>query len=132
MSDQCMTCPKCGFEQPESPECGRCGIFVTKFIEKARLDEERHIIQESVAQKQAAYAGARAVAVDDADDDFFGPEKKGVDHGMAGGIAMMTIAVVWFGLGWMAGIIFYYPPILFLFGVFAFLKGLFTGNVSGA
>jgi hypothetical protein len=37
-----------------------------------------------------------------------------------------------FGLGWMAGVIFYYPPVLFLFGVFAFLKGLATGNVSGA
>ena len=50
---------------------------------------------------------------------------------MAGGIAMMLIAVVWFGAGYMAGVIFFYPPILFLIGVFAFLKGLFTGNVAG-
>ena len=90
---------------------------------------EARTIQESIAQRQAAYASQPAVEVDD---DFFGPEKNGIEHGMVGGIAMMVIAVVWFGLGWMAGIIFYYPPILFLIGVFGLLKGLLTGNVSGA
>jgi hypothetical protein len=132
MAEQLMTCPKCGFQQPESPECVGCGIFVAKFREKARIDEERRIIQDSVAERQQVYAGGPAVAVDDAsDDDFFGPEKSGIQHGMAGGIAMMTIAVIWFGLGWMAGVIFYYPPILFLIGAFALLKGLVTGNVTG-
>jgi hypothetical protein len=125
-----MVCPKCGFEQPESAECARCGIFVTKFVEKRRLAEERHILDESFARKHAAYAGSQGAAIVD-EDDFFAPEKKGIQHGIAGGIAMMAIAAIWFGLGWMAGIIFYYPPILFLIGAFAFLKGLFTGNVAG-
>jgi hypothetical protein len=129
-----MTCPKCGFDQPESPECVRCGIFVAKFFEKARLEEEARTIQESIAQRQMRYASPRAVDMNDGDDDvdFFGPEKSGIERGMAGGIVMMAIAVIWFGLGWMAGIIFYYPPILFLIGAFGFLKGLVTGNVSGA
>lgn len=126
-----MTCPKCGFEQAEFPECARCGVFVAKFREKIRVDEERRIIQESIARRQELYAGAPAVAADAEDNDFFAPEKQGIQHGMAGGIAMMTIAVVWFGLGWMVGVIFYYPPILFLIGAFAFLKGLVTGNISG-
>jgi hypothetical protein len=26
-----MICPKCGFEQPDSPECARCGIFVSRY-----------------------------------------------------------------------------------------------------
>ena len=26
-----MICPKCGFEQPESPECARCGIIVSRY-----------------------------------------------------------------------------------------------------
>jgi hypothetical protein len=26
-----MICPKCGFEQPESPECARCGIIVGRY-----------------------------------------------------------------------------------------------------
>jgi len=33
-----------------------------------------------------------------------------------GGIGMMVGAVVWFVLGWMAGRIFFYPPILFVIG----------------
>ena len=126
-----MTCPKCGFEQPESQECVRCGIFVARFFEKIRLEEESRIIQESIAETQAAYGRSSAADLDDEDDDFFAPEKQGIDSGMAGGIAMMTLSVVWFGLGWLVGIIFYYPPILFLIGVFAFLKGLVTGNVAG-
>ena len=26
-----MICPKCGFEQPESPECMRCGVIVGRY-----------------------------------------------------------------------------------------------------
>ncbi len=26
-----MICPKCGFEQPESPECMRCGVIVSRY-----------------------------------------------------------------------------------------------------
>jgi hypothetical protein len=44
---------------------------------------------------------------------------------------MMIIAVVWFVAGFAAGIIFYYPPILFLIGLFALVKGIFTGNLAG-
>ena len=68
---------------------------------------------------------------DDDDHDAFAPERRGISAGMVGGIIMMVIAVVWFVLGWMAGIIFIYPPILFVIGLFAFFKGLFTGNVAG-
>lgn len=29
-----MTCPKCGYEQGQSPECVRCGIIISKYMEK--------------------------------------------------------------------------------------------------
>ena len=62
---------------------------------------------------------------------FFTPEKRGIEKGIIGGIAMIAIALVWFFAGLQAGYIFFYPPILFLIGVYALLKGLFTGNISG-
>ena len=62
---------------------------------------------------------------------FFGPEKKGLDAGVIGGLAMMGIATVWFIGGLAMGILFYYPPILFVIGLFGFLRGMFSGNVSG-
>jgi hypothetical protein len=37
---------------------------------------------------------------------------------------MMVIAVVWFVLGLMGGIIFFYPPILFVIGIAALIKGI--------
>jgi hypothetical protein len=62
---------------------------------------------------------------------FFAMEKKGIKNGVSGGLIMMTIAVVWFVVGYSFGWVFYYPPILFLIGVYAFFKGLFTGNING-
>ena len=44
---------------------------------------------------------------------------------------MMAIAVIWFFAGYGAGYIFFYPPILFLIGLYAFIKGIVTGNLSG-
>jgi len=32
-----MICPKCGFEQPDSPECMRCGIIVSRY-KRSMLD----------------------------------------------------------------------------------------------
>ncbi len=43
---------------------------------------------------------------------------------MAGGVLMMLIAAVWFIVGLAANFIFYYPPILFVIGAVAFIKGL--------
>ncbi|NUQ60927.1 MAG: hypothetical protein HUU20_00455 [Pirellulales bacterium] len=61
----------------------------------------------------------------------FAPEKKGIEKGILGGMLMIVIAVVWFVAGLAAGYIFYYPPILFIIGMYALLKGLFTGNITG-
>jgi hypothetical protein len=44
--------------------------------------------------------------------------------GIFGGIAMMIGAVVWFVGGMALGIFFIYPPILFIIGLIAFIKGL--------
>jgi hypothetical protein len=61
----------------------------------------------------------------------FAPEQKGLDYGVVGGLIMILIAVVWFFGGLFCGIIFYYPPILFIIGLFGLLKGLITGNIAG-
>ncbi len=58
--------------------------------------------------------------------------KRGVDKGVLGGLAMMVIAVVWFFAGLQfLNRIFFYPPILFVIGLVAFVKGLATGNIAG-
>ena len=43
-----------------------------------------------------------------------------------GGVGMMVGAVVWFVVGWMAGRIFIYPPILFVLGIAAVGRGIMT------
>ncbi len=44
---------------------------------------------------------------------------------------MIVIAVVWFFGGLAVGYVFFCPPILFLIGLFAVVKGLVTGNFAG-
>jgi hypothetical protein len=61
----------------------------------------------------------------------FSPEKKAIQKGVLGGLAMIAIAVVWFVVGWMSGYIYFYPPILFVIGVYALIKGIAKGNISG-
>ena len=51
-----------------------------------------------------------------------------INAGVVGGILMMGIAVVWFIVGLAGGIIFFYPPILFVIGIIAFFKGLAGGS----
>ncbi len=63
--------------------------------------------------------------------DTFAPERKGMDMGMLGGILMMGAAAAWFFIGLAVGIFFPYPLVLFVIGIYAFLKGLVTGNIAG-
>jgi hypothetical protein len=44
------------------------------------------------------------------------------------GLAMMIGAVVWFVVGWHLGVIFIYPPILFILGFLSFIAGLIDGS----
>lgn len=49
-----------------------------------------------------------------------------------GGLLMMVGAVVWFfGALFLFNVFFIYPPVLFIFGLIAFFKGLFAGNLAG-
>lgn len=53
----------------------------------------------------------------------------GVSAGpMVAGILMMAGAAVWFFAGLAAGVIFFYPPVLFVLGAISFLKGLFGSD----
>lgn len=47
-----------------------------------------------------------------------------LNGGVIGGMLMMIIALVWFFAGLAGGIIFFYPPILFVIGIAAFVKGI--------
>lgn len=47
-----------------------------------------------------------------------------VNGGSIVGLLTMLAAVVWFVGGLAAGVVFFYPPILFFVGLFGFLKGL--------
>jgi hypothetical protein len=47
-----------------------------------------------------------------------------IHGGVAGGLVMMAIAVVWFVAGLFADRIFFYPPVLFVIGLIAVFKGL--------
>jgi hypothetical protein len=47
-----------------------------------------------------------------------------INSGIAGGLLMMFIAVVWFFGGLMVNVLFWYPPVLFVIGIIAVIKGI--------
>ncbi len=101
------TCPACGERYPAArgtrcPACGKDGRALRQGIESER-----------------------------AQGDGFAPERAGLNAGVLGGIAMLAIAVIWFFVGYEAGVIFFYPPLLALLGVFGIVKGMADGNLAG-
>lgn len=44
--------------------------------------------------------------------------------GVLGGLLMMAIAIIWFVVGLMNDYIFFYPPVLFVVGIVAIVKGI--------
>ena len=58
----------------------------------------------------------------------FAAEKRGINAGIGGGLAMIIIAIAWFVIGLAAGYIYFYPPVLLVVGIGAVLKGLAGGG----
>jgi hypothetical protein len=85
---------------------------------------------DSVAAKEYL-SRKEALAQSEQEGGFFAAEKKGFSMGMLGGLLMMAIAAVWFFVGMAAGYIYFYPPILFVMGIVALIKGMADGNVAG-
>lgn len=54
----------------------------------------------------------------------FAFERSLAGKGTLAGVLIMVIAVVWFVCGLYMNWIFYYPPVLFIVGLIAFIKGL--------
>jgi hypothetical protein len=140
-----MYCSECGKEKETDAQfCIQCGNKFTESLMKkpdasstASVYPSWYIppvIKAPSQQNITPTPGTQPpVQVDQKKEDggFFSLEKKGINMGVLGGILMITIAVVWFFGALAVGLIFWYPPVLALFGVYAVIKGLVTGNIQG-
>lgn len=136
-----MFCPKCGKEVEEDAKfCGYCGYEFVKEKDTAtitttlcpncgaELEEDAIYCTKcgyELPERKVEEKGGRE------EGGFWDIEKGGINKGVLGGIIMMAIAVIWFFVALSFGWIFFYPPILFLIGLYAFIKGLLTGNIRG-
>ena len=121
---QCKICTKRKF----NPSVGLiCGLTMEKPNFEGRC-EDGELDDAEALRLQKLQA---EVAEEESSGGFFGPEKKGMQKGVLGGVVMILIAVVWFSVGWIAGYIFYYPPILLIIGIVAVIKGAADGNLAG-
>jgi hypothetical protein len=59
----------------------------------------------------------------------FSPERRMSNAGVVLGLVMIVGAIVWFVLGFEAGKIFIYPPILMVVGVIAVVRGILAGKL---
>ncbi len=102
--------------------------FIMDETEEARFGNRTEPMEAAVAE---AATTEEADTAGDRYSGFFGIERRGIDKGMLGGVAMMVIAAVWFFGGLAADIIFFYPPILFVIGLYGLAKGLIKGSLAG-
>ena len=52
----------------------------------------------------------------------------GINGAVLSGLGMIAISIIWFIGGLMFGIIFFYPPILFVLGIISIAKGCLAGE----
>lgn len=122
---QCKVCTKRSFDKSIGIVCG---ITMAKPTFEGKCTEGELDTKEA---ERITKLHKEVSASGPSDKGFFGMEKAGIKKGVLGGILMMGGAVVWFVVGYQAGYIFYYPPILFVIGVVALVKGLIQGNYAG-
>jgi hypothetical protein len=87
-------------------------------------------VREPLERPRVTKSGGRAAARGGGGG-FFGPEMGAMSYGVLGGLAMMAIAVIWFVAGLFFDYIFFYPPILFVIGIVAVVRGVMSGNIAG-
>jgi hypothetical protein len=56
-----MICPKCGFEQPEGPECMRCGVIVGRYKGPVNAAAAQAVFAPAAAASAAGYGTVRVV-----------------------------------------------------------------------
>ncbi|MBL4850394.1 MAG: hypothetical protein JKY65_33165 [Planctomycetes bacterium] len=95
------TCPECGERVPGKFDiCTECGADID-----ALLKEQRYGHRDGPVPVDNTF-------------DFIST------LGAPGGALAMTVAGVWFAVGWSNGVIFFYPPILFVIGAIVFGGGM--------
>ena len=100
---------------------------------KKLSDSEREKLREQLSEYHTQRLKETARNIDQANEarSSFRMEKALIKKGVLGGIAMMAIAVIWSFIAWNFGYIFYYTPVLFFIGLYAFIKGIVTSNFGG-
>jgi len=134
-------CVECGsivtdvqnFGSKSEPVCGRCHHKAGNSAEVPTKEPVATATEAAASREAQRHEALDALSepVKSSGGGYFEAEKKGIQKGMLGGFVMMVIAVVWFVVGWALGFIFFYPPILFLIGLYSFIKGAATGNFAG-
>lgn len=62
------------------------------------------------------------------EEETWGLNKFGVKNGIAAGAILILGSLIWFFGGWHLGIVYFYPPILFVIGLYILFKGVKRKN----
>lgn len=121
-----IECPRCEHTvrvpappAGRSPRCPGC----KETIRTPAKRESRRARAPSAkpSSRRTAPASDRATVATDEDASL---EARLFSSGLLGGVLAMVAALVWFAVGWSAGKIYFYPPVLFMVGVCAVIKAL--------
>lgn len=96
--------------EPESQPAGQMVLTTAKYMPRESLDPEPR--RNGQSRKNKGQQSEQSSSL----------EGSVSNSGKWGGMLAMVVAVVWFMAGMMNDIIFFYPPILFILGLVAFMK----------
>jgi len=117
----CTECLNRKFDIKKGIICGLIEDIPTFEKDCQDFKEDQSVIQTKIdIQEREEQAELELDAIERG----FGLHKLGISNSIVGGSVMIMGSIVWFVVGWTAGMIYFYPPILFIAGIYILFKGL--------
>ncbi|MBI35895.1 MAG: hypothetical protein CMP67_11095 [Flavobacteriales bacterium] len=117
----CTECANRKFDFKRGIVCGLIQDIPSFEKDCSDFIEDQNVIQTKIAiqerQKQAQLEP-------DAIEKSFGLHKLGITNSIIAGSVMIIVSIFWYTAGSIVGIIYFYPPILFLSGIYILFRGL--------
>ena len=122
----CSQCTNRKFDFKKGIICGLINDIPNFQNTYPSYNEDQTVLQN---KKEIEYKAVQSQQELNSIEKSFGLHEYGISNGILGGVIMIMIALIWFFGGQYFGVVYFYPPILFISGAYILFKGIQRRNL---